>query len=61
MTSERLTAGTTDTFSSTEMQSLHNLRNRYQQDLDLFTDRERAYLGFVRWQYETGLITSQGA
>ena len=33
------------------------LRERYQQDRDLFSARERARLRFVRWLYRTGRLT----
>jgi hypothetical protein len=34
------------------------LRNRYQEDRDLFTDRELAYLRFLRWLVRTGRLAA---
>jgi len=58
MTPERSTTEMTDSFSGAEMLSLRSLRKRFQQDLDMFNDRERAYLQFIRWQRQTGLLAS---
>jgi hypothetical protein len=54
MTTE--TAGTSrlSTFSPAEKRTLRALRTRYQQDADLFNNRERAQLLFLRWLYQTG-------
>jgi hypothetical protein len=37
-----------------EQRSLRALRARFQQDGDLFSDRERAHLLFLRWLYQNG-------
>jgi hypothetical protein len=41
-------------FTPTEWQALDTLRQRYRQDHDLFNDRERARLRFLRWLYQAG-------
>lgn len=41
-------------FSPEEQQVLASLRNRYEQGLDLFSERELAGLRFLRWLYQTG-------
>lgn len=44
------------TFSRGERRTLRALRDRYQQDHDLFSAQELAYLRFVRWLYHTGRL-----
>jgi hypothetical protein len=44
-------------FSYREWRSLRALRQRYQRDRDLFSERERAHLCFLRWLYHTGRLT----
>jgi hypothetical protein len=45
------------TFTAAEQRTLNALRARYAQDADLFSERERAKLLFLRWLYKTGRIT----
>ena len=45
------------TFSRSELQSLHALRERYLQDRDIFTAPELARLRFMRWLARTGHLT----
>jgi hypothetical protein len=45
---------TQSTFSPAEKRALRALRTRYQQDADLFSQRERAQLLFLRWLYQSG-------
>jgi hypothetical protein len=44
------------TFSTSERRALRALRARYQQNRDLFSTRELAYLRFLRWLYRTGQL-----
>lgn len=46
----------TVSFSRDEWQALRTLRVNYLQDRDLFSDRERARLRFLRWLYQTGAL-----
>ena len=41
-------------FTPSEWQALDTLCQRYRQDHDLFSDRERARLRFLRWLYRSG-------
>lgn len=53
-----VTAGTATQvprFSPAEWQALRLLRRRYRRDRDLFSERERAHLRFLRWLVQTGL------
>ena len=43
-------------FSRTEWRALRTLRDRYRQDRDLFSARERERLSFVRWLYCMGRV-----
>ena len=46
-------------FTPAQWQALHALHTRYQQDRDLFSNRELARLRFVRWLYQTGRLVPQ--
>lgn len=46
----------TATFTGGEHRTLNALRIRYAQDRDLFSERERERLRFLRWLYLTGRI-----
>ncbi len=50
-------ANATVSFSTREESVLLSLRDRYQKDQDLFSDRERAQLGFLRWLVESGRVS----
>jgi hypothetical protein len=54
MTTETAVTTRISTFSPAEKRVLRALRTRYQQDGDLFSQRERAQLLFLRWLYQTG-------
>ena len=43
-------------FTPARWQALDALRQGYRQDHDLFSDRERACLCFLRWLYQTGRL-----
>jgi hypothetical protein len=43
-------------FTPAQWQALDTLRQRYAQDHDPFSDRERARLRFLRWLYQTGRL-----
>jgi hypothetical protein len=43
-------------FTPAQWQALDTLRQRYGQDHDLFSDRERARLRFLRWLYRAGRL-----
>jgi hypothetical protein len=45
------------TFSRSELQILHALRERYRQDRDIFTPPELARLRFMHWLVRTGHLT----
>jgi hypothetical protein len=45
------------TFSQSELQILHALRERYRQDRDIFTPPELARLRFMCWLTHTGHLT----
>ena len=45
------------TFSQSELQILHALRERYCQDRDIFTPPELARLRFMRWLARMGQLT----
>lgn len=47
---------TSATFTRAEWLNLCALRNRYQQDHDLFSAPEQARLRFLRWLYQTGRL-----
>ncbi|HEX6817474.1 MAG TPA: hypothetical protein VF120_03805 [Ktedonobacterales bacterium] len=40
--------------------TLQRLRTQYQQNLDLWTERELAHLLFMRWLVETGRLADDG-
>lgn len=40
--------------------TLQRLRTQYQQNLDLWTERELAHLHFMRWLVETGRLAGDG-
>lgn len=46
----------TATFTRAEWLDLCALRNRYQQDHDLFSKPEQARLRFLRWLYQNGRL-----
>jgi hypothetical protein len=46
-------------FTPAQWQALHAVHTRYQQDRDLFSNRELARLRFVRWLYQTGRLVPQ--
>ena len=46
----------TDTLTVTEQDSLTAVRARFQQDLDQFSDQERARLEFLGWLLHSGRI-----
>ena len=46
-------------FTPAQWQALHALHTRYQQDCDLFSNRELTRLRFVRWLYQTGRLVPQ--
>ena len=56
MTTQTSIAARAATFTRPEWCALRALRERYQQDRDLFSARERARLCFVRWLYRTGRL-----
>jgi hypothetical protein len=56
MTTQTSTAVRAATFTRPQWCALRALRERYQQDRDLFSARERARLRFVRWLYHTGRL-----
>jgi hypothetical protein len=45
-------------FTDQELGHLVALRQRYQQDQDLFSEAEMARLQFLRWMRETGRLDS---
>jgi hypothetical protein len=45
-------------FTDQELARLSALRRRFQQDQDLFSERELARLRFLRWMCETGRLAS---
>lgn len=46
-------------FTAEEYRALNALRIRYLDDHDLFTQSERAHLGFLRWLREAGRLESE--
>jgi hypothetical protein len=56
MTTETSAKTRAGTFTLAERRALRNLRTRYQQDSDLWSNRERAHLHFLRWLYRTGQL-----
>jgi hypothetical protein len=48
----------TPDFTSREWRDLVTLRQRYQQDHDLFSPQELARLRFLRWLHETGKLAA---
>jgi hypothetical protein len=54
MTTQPSTAARAATFTRSQWYALHALRQRYQQDRDLFSAQERMRLRFVRWLYRVG-------
>jgi hypothetical protein len=56
MTTQTSTAAHAATFTRPQWRALRALRERYQQDRDLFSARSRARLRFVRWLYRTGRL-----
>ena len=57
MTTHTPTNTTMATFSRSELQILHALRERYGQDRDIFTPPELARLRFMRWLTRTDQLT----
>jgi hypothetical protein len=56
MTSQTPVPVPSPAFTPAQWQALHALHTRYQQDRDLFSNRERARLRFVRWLYQTSRL-----
>ena len=56
MTTQTSTAARAATFTRPQRCALRALRERYQQDRDFFSARERARLRFVRWLYRKGRL-----
>jgi hypothetical protein len=50
------TPTSTTAFTQEEQRALRKLRTRYQQDADLFSQRELAHLCFLRWLFQTGQL-----
>ena len=48
-------------FNETQFELLGALRARYQQDRDLFTNRELSHLRFMRWLQETRPANEQSS
>lgn len=53
MTPQPCAATQSDCLTDAEREALAQLRNRYGDHHDLFTERELARLRFVRWLYQT--------
>lgn len=45
-------------FTWEELTALLDLRERRRRGVELFTDRQLAYLSFIRWLYGTGRLAS---
>lgn len=45
-----------DTFTDTQRVTFQELRARYAEGRDCFTEREVAHLEFIRWLRETGVL-----
>lgn len=58
MTPEMQTSNTAHSLTPAERQSLTALRTRFQNDPDLFSDKERAHLLFLRWLYQSWSLTA---
>jgi hypothetical protein len=56
MTTPTRSPAPTTPLTRAEWHTLRVLRARYQQDRDLLSERERAYVRFLRWLYETGRL-----
>ena len=56
MTTQTLTSDMTSMFTAAQRQALHALRDRYQQERDLFSTRELARLRFLRWLHDHGRL-----
>jgi hypothetical protein len=50
------TTASITTFSPAEQQALETLRASYPRDPDLFSEKERAHLRFLRWLYQSGRL-----
>jgi hypothetical protein len=48
------------TYSPEEWSALQRLRARYQQNPDLWTERELAHLRFLRWLVQSGWLVEDG-
>jgi hypothetical protein len=44
------------TFTPAQWHALRALRTRYHLDRDLWSERERAHLHFLRWIYQSGRL-----
>jgi hypothetical protein len=53
-----MTTQTTAIFTPQERKSLRALRARYNQDRDVFSNRELSQLRFLRWLYHNGHFAS---
>ena len=56
MTTQTPIPASTPAFTNAGWKALHALRDRYRQDRDLLSERERGRLRFVRWLYQTGRL-----
>ena len=56
MTTRTTSTAIVPTFTPAERRMLRALRTRYRQDRDLFGERVRARLRFLRWLYQTGRL-----
>lgn len=58
MITKQLTDSMALTFTEAQLRRMHEMRERYQSGFDLFSERQKAQLGFLRWLYETGRLAS---
>jgi hypothetical protein len=56
MTTQTLTSDMTSMFTAAHRQALHALRDHYQQERDLLSNRELARLRFLRWLHDHGRL-----
>jgi hypothetical protein len=56
MSTQTTPTASAPTFTPAQWRVLHTLRAHYRQDHDLFSERERAHLYFLRWLCHTGRL-----
>ncbi|GAC1329768.1 MAG: hypothetical protein NVS2B16_17540 [Chloroflexota bacterium] len=58
MTVKQLSDSLAQSFTPAQMHRLREMQIGYRLNLDMFSEREKVQLGFVRWLYQNGRMES---